>query len=168
LLNVSGANNTGGEVLQQERRKSIDRRIKTISPLSLKRFWGRRKRFARSDDTGAAKELDWYHAGYLVLSISILILCAMDSHNTLALLQLGGRELNPFMDVLLKNDINLFVMGKFALTGLGLMLLVAYHHHRFLFFRVRHSLYFVFTMYAVLIGYQLMIFPDDINIFFPH
>lgn len=153
--------------MQQDRRQHTDRRKKTVSPFSLIRLRGKRRAIVRSDDADGAKHLDWYQSKYLLLSIAILVLCGIDGHNTLALLQLGGRELNPFMDILIKKDITLFVIGKFALTGLGMIFLVAYHHHRFLFFRVRHSLYFVLTIYIILIGYQLLIFPNDISIFFP-
>jgi len=153
--------------LQQERRQYADRRKKTLSPFSLVRLHGKRRKPVRSDDADISGQIDWYHSKYLLLSMLILVLCGMDSHNTLALLQFGGRELNPFMDVLIRIDVTLFVLGKFALTGLGMIILVAYHHRRFLFFKVRYSLYVILAIYIVLICYQILIFPAGINILFP-
>ena len=64
----------------------------------------------------------------MAVAVSILLLCILDAYNTLRLLELGAREINPFMDVLIRQNPQLFIMCKFFLTGLGIILLMAYHN----------------------------------------
>jgi hypothetical protein len=107
--------------------------------------------------------VDNYHPIFMVVTLGIMLLCFADAFNTLQLLALGGRELNPVMDVLIGWGAGHFVMAKFALTSLGLLVLVAYHHREvFRWLKVRHMLYLVLFGYLGLIYYQSMLMPPDI------
>ena len=84
-----------------------------------------------------------------------LLLCIIDSYNTLALLDLGGIELNPLMRELLDRDAKLFFGVKYAITAGSLIFLVV--HKRFLLLNTvsgYNIIVAVLAGYSVLIGYQ--------------
>ncbi|HEC15100.1 MAG TPA: hypothetical protein ENI99_00775 [Sedimenticola sp.] len=147
-------------MMQQERRR-MDRRSKVASPFSHHRLTGRRRTLRRSgEDQAAAGHLDLYPRHFMAVAVSILLLCILDAHNTLRLLEMGAREVNPFMDVLIRQSPRLFVMCKFLLTGFGIILLMAYHNARTIIgIRARAALYMALLGYVVLIIYQWSMFP---------
>lgn len=145
-------------------RRTTDRRQQK-QPFHIRSITGRRRQIRRS---GCAKtaNLDTYPPIYLIITLGILGLCFADAFNTLQLIQNGGKELNPFMDVLIQKDIQLFVIAKFALTGLGLLLLLGYRHYRILsHIRAKHLILAMFAMYTVLIGYQSLLVPEYMTAF---
>ncbi len=146
--------------MQSDRRTRTDRRI-VRSPFNLYSVSGRRRGLRRQSDVDLPGGTDSYQAHLFLVSIGILLFCAADAHNTLLLLGLGGSELNPFMDVLIRQDIRLFVLFKLILTGLGLLALVGYEYVTlWRGFRVRHLLYAILSGYLLLIAYQSMLMPD--------
>ena len=146
--------------MQSERRIKSDRRI-LRSPFNIYSVAGRRRGWRRQEDAGLPAGTDSYQAHLFLVSVSILLFCAADAHNTLLLLGLGGSELNPIMDVLIRHDIRLFVLFKLMLTGLGLLALVGYEYVAlWRGFRVRHLLYAILSGYLLLIAYQSMLMPD--------
>lgn len=148
--------------MQPERRGSSDRRSTTSSPFSHYRLLGRRKQCRRCNDSGVATQPhDWYQTRFLAITVTILLLCILDAHHTLMLLGMGAREVNPLMDVVIRHSSEMFVMCKLFLTGLGVIVLVAYHSRR-LFFRVKtgHALYAILFCYALLMVYQVSMFPE--------
>ncbi len=140
---------------QPEQRSRRERRHR-IRPFSIPGLRGRRRRLRRADDSaGEEGRLDLYPPALLVITVAILLLCALDAHNTLLILQLGGREINPLMDYLIQTDHHLFVAGKFFLTGSGLLLFVGYHHVAlWRHLKVRYILYGLLVLYLFLIAYQ--------------
>ncbi len=117
----------------------------------------------RQKDGSASEGTDTYQAHLFLVSIGILLFCAADAHNTLLLLGLGGSELNPIMDVLIRQDIRFFVLFKLVLTGLGLLALVGYEYVAiWKRFRVRHLLYGILSGYFALIGYQSVLMPEGL------
>ncbi len=89
-----------------------------------------------------------------------MMLCAADAHNTLQLLQLGAKEINSFMDYLIRRDIELFVRVKLGMTATCLVVLVGYQHIAlFQLVRIRHILYAILTFYTGLISYEVAIWP---------
>ena len=148
--------------MQSERRTTIDRR-QLRSPFNLHSVYGRRRGLRREDDAHGRGCTDSYGPHLFFVSVSILLFCAADAHNTLLLLGLGGSELNPVMDALIRQDIRLFVLFKLALTGLGLLALVGYEYVTlWKRFRARHLLYLILVGYVVLIGYQSMLIPEGV------
>ncbi len=148
--------------MQSERRTGINRR-KLRSPFNLHSVYGRRRGLRRQKDGSAPEGTDSYQAHLFLVSIGILLFCAADAHNTLVLLGLGGSELNPIMDVLIRQDIRLFVLFKLVLTGLGLLALVGYEYVAlWKRFRVRHLLYAILSGYLALIGYQSVLMPEGL------
>ncbi len=93
-----------------------------------------------------------YESHYLVLILSILLLCILDAHFTLHLLQLGGVELNPLMIPLLEKDVALSLVLKYLITASGLIFLLVHKNFRiFGNIRVSGLIYFVFILYVLLV-----------------
>lgn len=93
-----------------------------------------------------------YESRYLFLILSVLLLCILDAHFTLNLLQLGGIEMNPFMISLLNKDVALSLILKYLMTAGGLIFLLV--HKDFKIFgsiRVSWLIYFVFFLYVFLV-----------------
>ena len=145
-------------MIHTEQRIKKDRR-EQLHPFSLHALYGRRCEHRRMRESHLIQhEVDVYPSGLMAVTVVILLLCALDAHNTLIILSRGGIEINPLMDFLIQTDIRLFVAGKFALTGLGILLFVGYHHVR-LWERIKvlHILYSLLLFYLLLIAYQLVL-----------
>ena len=93
-----------------------------------------------------------YETRYLILILSILLLCILDAHFTMNILQMGGIEMNPIMSVLLEENVGLMLVMKYVITASGLILLLVYKNFR-IFGRIRVSslIYMVFGLYVVLV-----------------
>lgn len=138
-----------------EQRSRQDRRGQ-FQPFNIHAISGRRSGPRRMNDASFMEHgTDIYPDKLFFITLAILFLCALDAHNTLVILSLGGTEINPLMDFLIQKDLQLFVAGKFALTGLGVVLFVGYHHVQlWKLIKVRYILYSLLVLYLLLIGYQ--------------
>jgi len=141
-----------------ERRGEPDRRHQ-IQPFNRYAIRGRRCGLRRKGDAFLQSGgMDRYPPRLLFITVAILLFCALDAQNTLVILNRGGIEVNPLMDFLIQTDLRLFVAGKFALTGLGILLFVGYHRVRlWKRLKVRYILYSLMVLYLLLIGYQLVL-----------
>jgi hypothetical protein len=140
-----------------DRRSTNDRRYRRMHrPVFTVR--GQRTYFRRAEDAVNAY-VDRYDWRWMLITFSIALLCGVDAVMTLNLISSGiATEVNPFMQVVIERDVLSFITVKFALTGLGLMVLIA-HKNFILFSRVRvsHVLYFLLAFYVVLIKYELVL-----------
>jgi hypothetical protein len=149
------------DVLAAERRRGPDRRRR--HPLLGDWTWGfrgRRRGLRRDGDRrGASAIIDHFGAPLLLLAIAIFVLSACDAVFTLTLIEHGlVTEANPVMKTLLANGVGAFVAGKVALTGIGVVTLVAYSEMRFLGrFPLGQSLSWIAGFYAILIAYEVML-----------
>ncbi len=95
----------------------------------------------------------------------LLVLTIVDGLITVALLDRGFEEANPFMRFLLDRGTNAFFIGKYVLTALFLPVALVMNQYR-LFgtrFRVGHIIPIVTGLYLVLIVYQIALWnlkPD--------
>jgi hypothetical protein len=137
-----------------ERRRSRERRHRTLRALMVGSFHARRRRVRRSEAGGLAA-IDWYPAQCLALVMLTLLLSCADSLNTLALLSRGFIEANPLMNVLITRDASSFALIKFGLTATSLITLIVLIRAR-LFGRipVAFILYGCVTVYMVLVSYE--------------
>lgn len=110
-----------------------------------------RRRAGRRATDHVEPVVDWHGPGLLFSAVLALLLCSLDAFMTLTLLNHGAHEANPVMAAALV-DGRLFAISKMALTGLGLVALVAVA--RFRLFRVLRAGYVV---HAVLVGYAVLI-----------
>src|SRR5690606_20447678 len=107
-----------------ERRSGYDRRrlgIRTFlqGALNPRRRTGGRRR----GDTGVL--VDWHEPHLMFLAVAILLLSVSDAFLTLTLLAAGAYEVNPVMSFVLQRQPELFAAVKMALTGMGVLALVA-------------------------------------------
>jgi hypothetical protein len=135
-------------------RRTLDRRRLSGATLIRGMVRGRRRSVRRSSEV-SVPYVDWHSPHLLLISLSILVLSALDAAITLNLLQHGAVEANPFMDWLLQIDIQLFVAIKLALTGIGVVFLVTLADFQLLrLFRMRSVLYCCLLMYVTLMVYE--------------
>lgn len=133
----------------------VDRRRR---PLWQSLFYGSlkpRRRSGRRTVDLHSPIIDW-HGPWLFLSATlILILCAADAFMTLRLLESGAVEANPFMALYVYDDARRFAIIKLALTGTGVLTLVALA--RFQLFRVMRAaalVHLVLAAYVLLVSYE--------------
>jgi len=137
-------------------RRTADRRRRLYWSMIYGSFNPRRRRPARRRGDAGYQVLDWHAAHLLAVAVGILLLCAGDALLTLALLSAGAREANPVMAMIVGRDAAVFAACKTALTGVGVVLLVAAARYRFMrVIRVEYVLYAMLSGYLALIGYEL-------------
>lgn len=135
--------------------RGADRRRFTWRTLAVGAVRPRRRGARRAADRHR-NLVDWHDPWLLALTVGVLALSAADAIFTLTVLELGAREVNPFMDALIRSDVGVFAAWKMFLTGGGLIVLVAFARLRvFGVVRVSHLLQAVFLGYCVLTWYHV-------------
>ena len=155
---VSGAER---EIAFDNQRTRADRRER--HPLLADWRWGyrgRRKSLRRATDSHATHAiLDWYHPSLLFFIVATYVLSGIDAVLTLTLLDFGvASEVNPFMNLLIAEDVRLFAGVKALVTGIGLVCLTAYSNQcLFTRLRVDRLIYALFAIYALLVIYEIQL-----------
>ena len=92
----------------------------------------------------------------MLIAVLILLLSISDALLTLTLISHGALEENPMMAPLVRGSAGVFAGVKLGLTGIGVLLLLAFAKVR-AFGRspIGTLLYAVLTIYAVLVAYEL-------------
>lgn len=103
---------------------------------------GKRKGLRRVEDYKKITKLDWYHPTLLIHILIILGLSLLDAALTLTLLNQGAMELNPVMRYYINHGPTTFVMVKYGLTALALLIMVALHTSIAVKYRTLASLMF--------------------------
>lgn len=99
--------------------------------------------------------IDWHEPYLLFLALTILLLSVGDAFLTLTLMMAGAEEANPFLAFVLRDHPKLFAVVKMALTGAGVVVLVAVARSRvFRIMRVGLVLQGLFVAYVALIAYE--------------
>ena len=144
------------EPVKSFKRSGEDRRQNNGSAF-LKQFYMGRRHGERRDDVAAPSYyVDLHEPWLLVVVVLVLILCIMDSFNTMTLLDHGGEELNPFMKSLLETNVWLFFFVKYIITALGLIVLVMHKHFSLLrLIRAKYLLIACLVGYIALIAYEI-------------
>jgi len=147
-----------------EKRRLRDRRAKPTLPISHYSIIGRRIKSRRIVDD-KNYYVDKYEFRYLILIISILILCVLDVYFTLKLLQLGAVELNPIMSILIKKNPFLSLVVKYIITA-GCLFFLLIHKNFKIFGRLkaRSLIYLVLSLYFILMLYEIYFFIIQIAI----
>ena len=140
---------------QGDRRHRRERRHRRLWSVFYGSFNPRRRDVRRLAEQHA-QILDWHHPHLLAVALAILLLSCADAFLTLNLLVQGAREVNPVMAGLLDQDVAVFIGIKMALTGIGVVTLVALSRYRvFGRIRVDLALYLSLLAYALLFAYEL-------------
>ena len=112
------------EYTHVERRSGQERRKQPRSLLKSIFFRGSRLSTRRAEDRKKIIVFDRYHPSLFVKIIIVLSLSLLDALLTLILLSRGAIELNPVMDYYLSYGPEEFIIVKYALTVLSLLLIV--------------------------------------------
>jgi hypothetical protein len=143
---------TGG-LLVPDRRAGADRRV-----LSWRTFFQgglTPRRRAPRRDAERHGLVDWHAPHLLFLSITILLLSVADAFLTLTLMKHGAAEANPLLAFLLEAHPRVFGSAKMALTGGGVLVLVALARARvFRLVRVEAIMHWFLLGYVALIAYE--------------
>jgi hypothetical protein len=89
-------------------------------------FNGRRERFRRDEDMGKAFIFDRYNQKLFLAITAILILSILDAVLTLVVIQRGATELNPVMAYFLDHGTSTFIVAKYVLTSIGVLILLIF------------------------------------------
>lgn len=128
-------------------------------------FNPRRRAPQRRIDDAGFQSRDWHSAHLLAVAIGILLLSVADAFMTITLLAGGAIEVNPVMAAVVYRSTSLFAISKMAMTGVGVTLLVFLARYRFMrLIRVEAVMYAVFTVYAVLLGYEYWMLQSLLDI----
>ncbi len=134
-------------------RRQGDRRRLTLRTFLRGGFTPRRRRGRRKAD--AHFLVDWHEPHLLFLSVAILLLSMADAFLTLSLLTRGAQEVNPVLRYVLQFHPQLFAGAKMALTGAGVLVLVALGRARvFRIIRVSSIMHWALLGYSALIAYE--------------
>jgi hypothetical protein len=147
----------GPIALAAERRIAADRRYLSWRTFLHGSITPRR----RSNRRGHEHEglLDWHEPHLLFLAIVILLLSVSDAFLTLQLIAGGAQEANPVMALLLERMPKMFVIVKMALTGAGIVVLVALARARiFRVIRISNIIHWCMLGYVALIIYEGILF----------
>lgn len=142
---------------QPERRQHERRQSSVLLNWRHLGFRGRRHRVRRDGDH-SRPYVDRYERKLMYLVLAVVTLSCADAFITLRLLELGAVELNSLMAYLIERDVRTFIVYKFALTSLALVVLVVYSNFR-LFGRLQvvTLLWWALFIYILLILYELVL-----------
>jgi len=148
-----------------EKRQIPDRRgqpTKPFSRFSIKGFRSKSRRVGEDRDY----YVDRYEPRYFVLITLILLLCVLDAYYTLKILQEGGKELNPFMLLIMDKNPVLALVIKYLITAGGIGILIIFKNF-VVFGRVRVSslIPVVFLIYLFLVVFEISFYYSRIR---PH
>src|SRR5262245_2333893 len=140
----------------KERRLRIERRRSVLHALWRGNFFRRRVAPRRMGERHAVVT-DWFHPQWLAVGILILLLCSADAVLTITLIAHGAQEINPFMLPLVHGSGQAFAFWKVGLTAAGVVMLTVLARLQVFGKGVGTILYAVLAMYAVLVGYEVVL-----------
>jgi hypothetical protein len=114
-------------VPDNERRSGKDRRATHIPFFKLLFFSGKRKNLRRKEDSGRITVFDTYHPKLLFSILFVLVLSLLDATLTLILIERGAVEINPIMKYYITLGPVVFVIVKYGITALALILILIIH-----------------------------------------
>lgn len=126
----------------KKRRSGHDRRRNHIPFYQLLSFKGNRRTLRRLEDCKQIPHLDHYHPSLLIYTLIVLGLSLLDAALTLSLLHKGAVELNPVMQYYLHHGPEAFILVKYGLTALALIIMVLLHAVISLRYRILSSILF--------------------------
>lgn len=110
-----------------ERRSGQDRRKKHIPFFEFSLVGGKREKLRRTEDSRRISVFDYYRPTLTITILIVLSLSLLDAALTLMLLEKGAVELNPVMQYYITLGPGIFVMIKYSLTALALLIILVLH-----------------------------------------
>lgn len=142
-----------------DKRRGIDRRTNNKSRFKYLLFNGRRVSSRREDDGGRAIIFDRYHQNLFLAITTILVLSITDAVLTLIVIQRGATELNPVMAYFLEHGTSTFIVAKYVLTSIGVIILLIFKNVFLTKIKIyTHSLFpCVILVFSVVIAWELFL-----------
>lgn len=138
----------------RERRQRTDRRSVTWRTFVQGSLNPRRRSVRRGAEVHDTL-IDWHAPHLMFLAVLILIFSVVDAFLTITLIARGAEEANPLLAVVLERFPQAFAAVKMALTGAGVVVLVATSRAKlFRLIRISHIIHWCLLGYVVLIGYE--------------
>ena len=107
-------------------RRGRDRRTNHRARLKYLLFNGRREGIRREDDRSRVFFFDRYNPKLFAAITAILMLSIFDALLTLILIDKGSTELNPVMAYFLQHGLLPFIVVKYLLTSIGVVILLIF------------------------------------------
>jgi hypothetical protein len=136
-----------------DRRKLKDRRKKPTPVLSRFTFFGRRQRLRRKSDQERGGYVDRYSTLLFFFMVLILGLNILDSLFTMMILDLGGREFNPFVRFIIELHGEKFWIWRFIIVSVSLILLCLNRRFKL----VRWIIIGIGSVYLIIVLYQIFL-----------
>ena len=134
-------------------RRVKDRRTNHKARLKYLFFNGRREAIRREEDSLRIFFFDRYHPKLFAAITAILMLSILDALFTLILIDNGSTELNPVMAYFLQHGLLPFIVVKYFLTSIGVVLLLIFKN----VFLVRAKIYTHSLFSAVIVVFSAVI-----------
>lgn len=106
-----------------ERRSGQDRR-KRLTSWRQMMFYGQRQTIRREADRQRLIWVDRYSPTLFILILAVVLLSMLDAILTLFLVNRGAAELNPIMAYCLSLGPSVFILAKYALTCVSVLVLL--------------------------------------------
>lgn len=153
LPNEPVAGTEAPPAFRERRVNKVDRRALTWRTVLTSGFAPRRRGGRRAGERDLPVD---YHEPYLLLlAVAMLILSVCDAFLTVKLLADGAEETNPLLEFVLDEHPRLFAVAKMALTGFGVVLLVAVARTKlFKIVRADVLLQLLVVAYFTLVAYE--------------
>ena len=124
--NKKSAYSASGQRPDPKNRRAKDRRSNQKARLKYLLFNGRRERIRREEDSRKVFFFDRYHPKLFAAITAILMLSIFDALFTLILINNGSTELNPVMAYFLQHGLLPFIVAKYILTSIGVVILLIF------------------------------------------
>ena len=115
-------------LILNERRSGTDRRKKRFSIVRHLFGPGRRGALRREADRRGFYLFDFYSPRIFYAMTAVLLLSVVDAYLTLWLLGEGATEVNPVMAYFLKSGPLVFVVAKYVLTSVSVVIVVLFNY----------------------------------------
>ena len=143
----------------KEKRYGADRRTNNTARLKYLLFNGRRERVRRDEDRQKTFFFDRYNPKLFMAITLILVLSILDALLTLIVIEKGATELNPVMAHFLEYGPLVFVVAKYVLTSVGVLILLIFKNVFLSKIKIyTHSLFpCVIIVFAAVIAWELFL-----------
>ena len=122
----NSAYSASGQQSDPGNRRGKDRRTNQKARLKYLLFNGRREGIRREEDSRKVFFFDRYHSKLFAAITAILMLSIFDALFTLILIKNGSTELNPVMAYFLQHGLLPFIVVKYFLTSIGVVILLIF------------------------------------------
>lgn len=85
----------------------------------------------------------------------IFVLSCVDSILTLKVIEAGGYEVNPIMDLLISQGDEIFIATKMIIVGIGVFILAKYSDRKLFGVRIIYVLFAFVLLYLNLVAYEI-------------